>query len=107
MKLYYWVPWISIILLSGITSSASPVSAHSSEQVLNEAATTAELADLAESGEQLLDEGQISAALARYQHMLSLDRENSKVFSAIGYIQALMNNFEESAIAFQQYSGQN
>ncbi|WP_346293220.1 tetratricopeptide repeat protein [Sphaerothrix gracilis] len=89
------------VAMGSLLVFTSPVLAHTPGQSLSDQARLNELADLLESGEELVESGSLTEALSRYQHAASLDSENPKIFSAIGYLQARQGNFQESVVAFQ------
>lgn len=91
------------LILSGIAIIAPQIAqAHTSGQSLSPSEANRELNELFGQGQQLVDDGKYSEALLRYQHAVSLDKENPQIFSAIGYLQTIRSNFQEAATAFQQ-----
>jgi tetratricopeptide (TPR) repeat protein len=46
--------------------------------------------------------GNYAQAIATYQQAANLDRQNPKIFSGIGYLEARQGHFQEAAKAYQQ-----
>ncbi|RMG15143.1 MAG: tetratricopeptide repeat protein, partial [Cyanobacteria bacterium J055] len=61
-----------------------------------------ELNDLLLEGRDLVDKGKFAEALAVYQQAETLDDENARIFSAIGYLEARQGNFQAAADAYKQ-----
>jgi tetratricopeptide (TPR) repeat protein len=91
-----------LIFLNGIIGGMLPVNAHSANETLEPWQADLELNQLLNQGKELLDRGKLAEALSAYQHAASLERENPRVFSAIGYLQAVQANFPAAADAFQK-----
>jgi len=61
-----------------------------------------QLAELLHKGSELVEAGDYSRALRIYQQALSLVRDNPRIYSGIGYLQALQGNFQDAVRAYQQ-----
>lgn len=91
-----------LVLLNGIVGVILPVNAHSPNETLEQWQADREFNQLLSQGKGLLDRGKLAEALSAYQHAASLERENPRVFSAIGYLQAVRGKFPAAASAFQK-----
>lgn len=58
--------------------------------------------DLLNQGEKLAKAGDWARALSAYEQASDLDQQNPRIFSAIGYVQARLDNFAEAARAYQK-----
>ncbi|HEY9846007.1 MAG TPA: tetratricopeptide repeat protein, partial [Candidatus Caenarcaniphilales bacterium] len=59
------------------------------------------LSNLLNQGHQLVSRGSWADALQVYEQAAQLDGKNPRIFSAIGYVQARQENFEQAARAYQ------
>jgi cytochrome c-type biogenesis protein CcmH/NrfG len=91
-----------LVLLNGIVGVILPVNAHSPNEILEQWQADLEVNQLLSQGKKLVEQGKLAEALTAYQHVISLEQENPRVFSAIGYVQATQSNFPAAAGAFQK-----
>ena len=92
-----------LVLLNGIIGGMLPIAnAHSPNETLERWEADVEVNQLLSQGKKLVEQGRLAEALSAYQHVISLEQENPRVFSAIGYVQATQSNFPAAADAFQE-----
>ncbi|MGH8002143.1 MAG: tetratricopeptide repeat protein, partial [Brasilonema sp.] len=61
-----------------------------------------QLSELLRRGREYVDAGDYANAIAIYRQAASLDEQNPKIFSGIGYLYARQGNFLEAVRAYQQ-----
>ncbi|MEP0886575.1 tetratricopeptide repeat protein, partial [Trichocoleus sp. ST-U3] len=93
---------VSSLLLTGLFNTQL-LAVHASQPlVLSQRQTNEQLNELLRRGREFVDAGNYEQAIATYQQAASLDRQNPRIFSGIGYLQARQGNFREAAKAYQQ-----
>ena len=94
----------SSLLLTGVVATpplvaqVNPVISSSQQKELR----GKELDELLQQGQEYVDSEEYQRALSVYQYAASLEKQNSKIFSGIGYIQALLGNYAEAAQDYQK-----
>ena len=91
-----------IVLVNGIIGTMLPVYAHSPNETLEKWEADVEINQLLSQGKELVEQGKLAEALTAYQHVISLEQRNPRVFSAIGYVQATQSNFPAAVDAFKK-----
>lgn len=91
-----------LVLLNGIIGAMLPANAHSPSETLEQWQLDLEFNQLLKQGKESIDRGNLAEALTLYRHAISLEQENPRVFSAIGYVQAKQSNFPAAVDAFQK-----
>ena len=101
---------VSVLLLGGFADPVLPVvqaqelTAQSRVlQILNAPSeNTQQLNQLLEEGRKLVDSGDFRGAIIRYQEAASLEQNNPRIFSGIGYLQARQGNFLAAMEAYRK-----
>ena len=91
-----------LVLLNGIIGAMLPANAHSPSETFEQWQLDLEFNQLLKQGKESIDRGNLAEALSAYRHAISLEQENPRVFSAIGYVQAKQSNFPAAVAAFQK-----
>lgn len=60
------------------------------------------LGKLLQTAQQHVDNENYAAAIAAYQQALTIDRENAKLYSGIGYLQILRGDFQLAVESYRQ-----
>jgi len=67
-----------------------------------DAQRTQQLNDLLREGRKQVDAKAYDRAIQIYRQAAELDGKNAKIFSGIGYLEAVQGNYQEAAIAYRQ-----
>ena len=93
---------VSSLLFTGFSTTLPPAAQASQPLVLSQQQPNQQLNELLRQGRELVKAGNYPQAIATYQQAANLDRQNPKIFSGIGYLEARQGHFQEAAKAYQQ-----
>ena len=93
---------VSSLLFTGFSTTLPPAAQASQPLVLSQQQPNQQLNELLRQGRELVKAGNYAQAIATYQQAANLDRQNPKIFSGIGYLEARQGHFQEAAKAYQQ-----
>ncbi len=94
------LPWLAGFLIGGSTFGA--ITLAQSPTLLTQHSSREQLGELLRLGREYVDAGDYPNAIAIYERAASLDNQNPKIFSGIGYLHARQGRFREAVRAYQQ-----
>ncbi len=92
----------STLLVAGLAVAAPQIALSAETSVEVNPQKNSNLDALLRQGRELVDLGDYSKAIAIYQEAARLDRENPRIFSGIGYLEARQGNYQASVEFYQQ-----
>ena len=92
----------SLVLLGVASPSWASAQQPQTPLILAQQTGNRKLNQLLYQGRKYADAGDYARAIASYQQAASLDRQNAKIYSGIGYLEAKQGNFTAAAQAYQQ-----